>query len=342
MKKITKSKNFTLIVILVALFVIFGIWSKLVGKNFLIPSTFSNILNSIVITSFLTIGAGSLLICGNLDLAASTIGCFGLHVIATACANKIPGPVALLMMIAFCAVFGALDGYLVAYLKFPSFIATMGVSYIVKGFMYIYSAWWMGTAGNVNFQDAFIQWFGSFNVATIGKFRLPVGVVIMIIFFIVYGILISKTRFGMKMKLVGGNAQAAELAGINSKGLTMALFINGAILAGIAGMFFGARMGQGSVSALSTNQFSGMTAAMIGGITFGGGVGGMGGAFLGLLILNTFQIGMTVVGVSPYWVTTFSGVLLILALGLDFIKMNIAASKAKRLAKKAQKAAKEG
>jgi len=147
----------------------------------------------------------------------------------------------------------------------------------------------------------------------------------------------------MKMKLVGGNAQAAELAGINSKSLQMTLFINGACLAGISGLFFGARLGQGSTSALATNQFSGMTAAMIGGITFGGGVGGMGGAFIGLLILNTFQIGMNVVGVNPYWVTTFSGVLLILALGLDFIKMNIAASKVRRAQKKAAAAAlKEG
>ena len=337
MKKITKSKNFTLIIILLVLVIIFTVWSKLVGKNFFAASTVKNVLQSIIVTSFLTIGAGFLLICGNLDLAMSTIGCFGLHVIACACANKIPGPIAFVMMLVFCAIFGALDGVLVAYLRFPSFIATLGVSYVVKGFMYIYSRWWMGVAQNVNFKDKFIQWFGKTQFLGI-----PVGAFIMVVFFIIYGILIKKTRFGMKMKLVGGNPRASELAGINSKKLTLILFINGSIMAGIAGMFFGARLGQGSTTALGMNQFSGMTAAMIGGITFGGGVGGMGGAFIGLLILNTFQVGMNVVGVNPNWVSTFSGVLLLIALGLDFIKMNIASAKARRAAKKANKALMEG
>ena len=75
------------------------------------------------------------------------------------------------------------------------------------------------------------------------------------------------------------------------------------------------------MTALTTNQFTGLTAAILGGISFGGGVGGMGGAFVGLLILNTFQIGMSFVGVNPFWVNVFSGVLLLLALAVDFISM---------------------
>ena len=66
---------------------------------------------------------------------------------------------------------------------------------------------------------------------------------------------------------------------------------------------------------------------MLGGISFGGGVGGMGGAFVGLLILNTFQIGMNVVGVNPFWVTVFSGILLIIALAVDFFQTQVKAFK---------------
>ena len=73
--------------------------------------------------------------------------------------------------------------------------------------------------------------------------------------------------------------------------------------------------------ALTTSQFTGLTAAILGGISFGGGVGNMGGAFIGLLILNTFQIGMGIVGVNPFWVNVFSGVLLLVALSLDFFAM---------------------
>ena len=143
----------------------------------------------------------------------------------------------------------------------------------------------------------------------------------MIIFFIFFGILMSKTAFGMKVTLMGGSPVAATLAGINAQGLTILLFVISAVMGGIGGVFNCARLSQGALTALSTNQFTGLTAAILGGISFGGGVGGMGGAFVGLLILNTFQIGMSFVGVNPFWVNVFSGVLLLLALAVDFISM---------------------
>ena len=92
-------------------------------------------------------------------------------------------------------------------------------------------------------------------------------------------------------------------------------------MGGIGGVFNCARLSQGALQALTTNQFTGLTAAILGGISFGGGIGGMGGAFVGLLILNTFQIGMGIVGVNPLWVTVFSGILLLVALALDIIAM---------------------
>jgi ribose/xylose/arabinose/galactoside ABC-type transport system permease subunit len=116
---------------------------------------------------------------------------------------------------------------------------------------------------------------------------------------------------------MGGNPISARLAGINSRRLTYFLFINGAVLGGISGIFNTARLGQGQLLALQTSQFTGITAAVLGGISFGGGSGGMGGAFVGLLILQTFQIGMGVVSVNPFWVTVFTGFMLILALAID-------------------------
>jgi ribose/xylose/arabinose/galactoside ABC-type transport system permease subunit len=91
------------------------------------------------------------------------------------------------------------------------------------------------------------------------------------------------------------------------------------VLGGVSGVFNTARLGQGQLMALQTSQFAGITAAILGGISFGGGAGGMGGAFVGLLILQTFQIGMGVVAINQFWVTVFTGVMLILALAIDFI-----------------------
>jgi len=142
-----------------------------------------------------------------------------------------------------------------------------------------------------------------------------------VIFFIVFGLLMSKSAFGMKVTLMGGNPVAATLAGINAAGITTTLFIMSAVMGGIAGVFNCARLSQGALTALTTNQFTGLTAAILGGISFGGGVGNMAGAFVGLLILNTFQVGMSLIGVNPFWVNVFTGLLLLLALALDFISM---------------------
>ena len=207
---------------------------------------------------------------------------------------------------------------MVTKLKFPAFIATLAMASMVKGLMYVFSSMGNnGTAANINFKNDVTFFLGRGTVAGI-----PFGVIVMVIFFIIFGILMSKTGFGMKVTLMGGSPVAATLAGINAEGLTIVLFVISAVMGGIGGIFNAARLSQGALTALTTNQFTGLTAAILGGISFGGGVGGMGGAFVGLLILNTFQIGMSFVGVNPFWVNVFSGVLLLLALALDFIAMS--------------------
>ncbi len=323
---LVKAKAFTLFCFLIVLVILFTVWAKIVDKNFFAASTIRNIFQSLVVTSFLTIGSGCLLIAGNVDLSLSTIGCFGGIVVAASAKNGLPWFVCIILGLLLCAVLGLINGIMVSKFRFPAFIATLGMTSIAKGATYIYSQFSNGgTAANINFKSPVIEYLGK------GKlFGLPVGIYIMIVFFIVYGILISKTRFGMRMVLVGGNPVAAQLAGINANKILIILFVNGAVLSGVAGIFNSARLAQGSLTALATNQFSGLTAAILGGISFGGGVGGMGGAFIGLLILNTFQIGMNVVGVNPFWVTVFSGILLLVALAVDFFQMQ-----AKAAAKKA-------
>ena len=318
LKALTQKKIFTLICLYLVMVILFTVWAELRHTHFLTVAVFKNILNSLVVTSFLTIGAGCLLIGGYLDLAQSSIGAFGSMVMAAAIAGwGFPWWVAILAALVLCAVFGVINALMVTKLKFPAFIATLAMASMVKGLMYQFSSLGTGgTAQNINFKNAATSFIGSGEIAGI-----PFGVIVMIIFFVVFGILMSKTSFGMKVTLMGGSPVAATLAGINAEGLTIILFVISAVMGGIGGVFNCARLSQGALTALTTNQFTGLTAAILGGISFGGGVGGMGGAFVGLLILNTFQIGMGIVGVNPLWVTVFSGVLLLVALALDIIAM---------------------
>ena len=317
-KKLTQHKVFTLICLYICLVIIFTVWAALKGTSFLQVKVFKNILNSLVVTSFLTIGAGCLLIGGYMDLSMSAIGCFGSMVLAASIASwNLPWWLGIIIALALCAVFGAINAFMVTKLHFPAFIGTLAMASIVRGLMYLFSSMGHnGVAANINFDNAATAFIGTGSVLGI-----PFGVIVMAIFFIIFGLLMSKSTFGMKVTMMGGSPVAATLAGINATGITTILFMLGAVMGGIAGIFNCARLSQGALTALTTNQFTGLTAAILGGISFGGGVGGMGGAFVGLLILNTFQIGMNLVGVNPLWVTVFSGVLLLIALALDFIAM---------------------
>ena len=318
LKALTQKKIFTLICLYIVMVIIFSVWAELRHTHFLTVPVFKNILNSLVVTSFLTLGAGCLLIGGYLDLAQSSIGAFGSMVMAAAIAGwGFPWYIAIIVALLLCAVFGVINALMVTKLHFPAFIGTMAMASMVKGLMYLFSS--MGTGGtaqNINFNNKATEFIGSGDILGI-----PFGVIVMVIFFIIFGILMSKTSFGMKVTLMGGSPVAATLAGINAEGLTILLFVISAVRGGLGGVFNCARLSQGALQALTTNQFTGLTAAILGGISFGGGVGGMGGAFVGLLILNTFQIGMGIVGVNPLWVTVFSGILLLIALGLDFLAM---------------------
>ena len=317
-KPLLQHKVFSLVLLYIAMVIIFTVWALIHSheNTFFTWPVFRNILNSLVVSSFLTMGAGFLLIAGHIDLSQAAIGAFGSMVLATAIKGwGLPWYVGVVIALCLCAVFGAVNAVLVTRLRFPSFISTLAMASMVKGLMYLFSSLGnKGLAANVNFMNKAVSFIGTGSVGPI-----PFGVIVMAIFFIVYGLIISKSAFGMKVTLMGGSPVAATLAGINANGIMTILFVNSAVLGGVAGVFNCARLSQGALTALTTNQFTGLTAAILGGISFGGGVGGMGGAFVGLLILNTFQIGMGIVGVNPFWVNVFSGLLLLIALAFDFL-----------------------
>jgi ribose/xylose/arabinose/galactoside ABC-type transport system permease subunit len=330
-KPLLAHKEFTLVCMLVGLWIAFSIWAPLVGNNFLAASTLKNILSSIVLSSYLTIGAGCLLISGDIDLSQSAVGAFGGMVLASAISETgwgLPWYAGIVIALILCAGFGALNALLVDKFRFPAFIGTLAMSYMAQGLMRMFSSLGSddGLAKNIAFQKpSVIKWLGTGQVGPI-----PSGVIIMLVFFIVYGVIMAKTTFGKKVTLMGGNRSAAKLAGINSRAITYILFINSAVLGGIAGVFNTSRLGQGQLLALQTNQFTGITAAILGGISFGGGAGGMGGAFIGLLILNTFQIGMNSVKMNPFWISVFTGILLLVALSFDFFARIRAGSTARK------------
>lgn len=314
LKKVLRSKAFTLFLLLVAMCAAFAIIAAIKGAKFLNIRTFASILSDLTIPGFLAIGASFLLVSGCVDLSEWASGALAGMIVAVGIDWwGWPWYAAVLLAIGIVLVIGFLNATFVNVLGMAPFIATMAMSSIVQAITMLVSTTPDGILkGVANFNNDVLS-----AVVKAGIGRIPYTVFVMLIVFIIYGIILSKTKLGRSIYMIGGNANAARLTGINSKGISYFLFMNCSLMGGLAGLVYTFRSKQGSISALSSDQFTGMTAAILGGVSFGGGNGNLAGVFVGLLILNTFSKGMVAIGSSSYWTTIMTGVLLLVALIID-------------------------
>jgi len=308
------SKMFTLLILLILIIVIFTIWSMAIGEQFLRWITFVSIGDMLVLTSFLAVGSGFLMVSGNLDLSASVIGAFSSVMMASALSYwGLPTGVAIVLAIVTGTMFGILNAVLVHEFNFAPFIGTLAMASVVRGVMQRVSVSPVtGSPMNVNYSNDITNWIGGGRIGPI-----PAMLILALIVFTIYGLVLAKSAFGQKVYLIGGNKMAASLCGISPRKMTYILFANSAFLASIAGVIDMGRQSQGRLDAMLGNQFTGLTAAILGGVSFGGGSGHMAGVFIGILVLNTFSIGTIVVRFNNHLAIVLEGVLLLLALALD-------------------------
>ena len=314
-KKIFGSKEFTLFAILVASLIIFSA----INKNFTSLDNTRNIFNSAFVVGTLAVGMSCLLISGKLDMSTASTGMMAGVLISLLLKGNMPWGLAAVLILAFGAVTGLINAFFVNVLNFTAFIATLGVSTVYGGLALVFT-----NAQNVAIGNKSFWAIGSTNV--LGIFPLPF--VIMVLLLAVYGIILSATRFGRRIYMVGGNPHAARLAGINPKRTTTLLFVNNSVIASLVGIVLASRMHMGSPLAMAGSDLDAITAAVLGGVSFTGGSGNMLGAFLGIMILTGFQNGLVVVGLDSYYRVVAKGVLLIAALALDFYRER---SRAKKL-----------
>lgn len=306
-KRILRAKQFTLFVVWVIILILF--WA--INKHYLSLDNIRNIFNSAFVMGTIAIGMSCLLISGQLDLSAGNTGMMAGVIIAILLKGGMPWVPALLITLIFGAVTGLINAGFVNGLNFMAFISTLAVSTVYGGLGLVLTNAQTIPVGNKNFWA-----LGSTNV--FGIFPLPFF--IMVILLVVYGIILSNTRFGRRIFMTGGNSNAARLAGINPKKITTILFVNNSVIACLAGSLMAARMHMGSPSAIAGSDLDAVTAAVLGGISFLGGGGSMFGVFIGLMLLTSFQNGLVVVGLDSYYQVVAKGILLIAALMLDFFR----------------------
>lgn len=310
LKKLKKSNladNITLIVAMILLVVLFGA----LNPNYVSGANLSNILIACSLTGFVAIGETNLIIAGQNDLSAGSVAACAGVLAALLSRMGVPVWLALLIAVAVGCLVGAINAALVTFLKLQPFIATLATMSVARGAAYILCN---GKAVAVS-DRAFLN-LGSYRIFGF----LPLPVLLLLIAFILFGIMLSKTYFGRSIYVLGGNTYAARLAGLNPTAIIFKLHIMESGLAAFAGVLLAARMNSGQPSACDGLEFDAITAAVLGGTAFTGGVGTIFGTFLGMLVLQGFNTGLNMVGVQTFWQDVAQGALLVVALAFDFYR----------------------
>lgn len=297
------------LVLICAIIAVFILFTAL-NKNFL---SFQNIVNILVAASLVgmvAIGHTYLIIAGQNDLSPGSLAAFSGTMAALLVSLGVPFFAAVLITIVFAILIGLFNAFMVNKIHLEAFIATLVTQSIVRGAAYI-----ICDGKPVAISDKMFL--------TLAKARflnIPLSVWIMLVCILIFGIILSKTKFGRSVYAIGGNQDAARLAGLNPQRIITISYVMMGILCAIGGIIFAARMNSGQPAADVNLEFDAITAVILGGVSFVGGVGDMFGTFLGIILIQSFNTGLIMVEVPTFWHYVARGGLLLFALTSDYVR----------------------
>jgi ribose transport system permease protein len=303
-------------IFLAFLLVGFEVWAQLAyHATFLLnPFNAASIAVFTVGPLLLALGQTFVVISGGIDLSVGfTMGLAA--VVFSRVLNLSTGvlwdPLALVvaMVVALLAsmVPGLVNGLLIAKLRVPPFIGTLGMYGVARGIAYL-----MAGGATIPISNSVVSFIGNGSILSI-----PIVVLITIVLTLAMMFVLSQSRFGQHVYAIGGSRQASLRAGINVSRNTVALYILSALTAGIGGILYTARFTAGAPQAGETLLLDSIAAVVIGGASLFGGSGTITGTVIGALIIAVIQYGLVFVNVEPFWQFVAVGVVIIISVLVD-------------------------
>lgn len=309
LKKIISSIGGDKLVLLGAIAVVFILFTAL-NKNFLSWQNMVNLLLAASLVGVVAVGHTYLIIAGQNDLSPGSLAAFSGVLAALLMSKNVPIALSILITIAAGALVGLFNAWMVNGIKLEAFIATLVTQAIVRGFAYIICDGKPIAISNQTF----------IKIGNARFLNLPVAVWLMIAAFAIFGFILSKTKFGRSVYAIGGSSEAARLAGLNPKKIITICFVLIGVLTSMGGIIFAARMNAGQPAANVNLEFDAITAVILGGVSFAGGVGDMAGTVLGVFLIQAFNTGLIMVNIPTFWQYVARGALLLFALTFDYIR----------------------
>ena len=223
------------------------------------------------------------------------------------------GPI--IITLAVVAIIGLCNGLMIAKLKMAPFIATYGMSTIVYGINCLYFAQEPNRSqpiGGIREDLTFLSSTQLLGVSLLVWIALAFALVVWFV--------LNRTTFGKHIYIVGGNKEAAKVAGVNVSLIIIACFIIESCLVGMGGILEVARTGGANSGYGLSYEFDAISACVVGGVSLSGGVGKVSGAIIGVIIFTIISYGLTFIGLNPNWQLIIKGLIIIAAVALDMRK----------------------
>ena len=285
---------------------------ELMSSRFLSVGNISIVAQQASINTVLAAGMTFVLLTGGIDLSVGSI--LAAAAMVTMLVSTVPAlgllavPAGLLAGLAF----GAANGALIAGLGLPPFIVTLGSLTAVRGVARL-----IGHDGTVFNPDLGFAFLGNGTVLGVPWLVVIAGLVILASWFV-----LRRTVFGLRVYAVGGNVHAAHLSGIRVGRVLMAVYMISGLLAGLGGIMSAARLYAANGLQLGQSyELDAIAAAILGGISFTGGIGSVWGTLIGALIIAILTNGLILVGVSDIWQFIVKGLVIVVAVALDRLRL---------------------
>ncbi|MDX8029747.1 ABC transporter permease [Lentzea sp. BCCO 10_0856] len=262
-----------------------------------------NLLNvgvQAAVIAIMAFGMTFVVVAGGIDLSVGSIAALAAMVGALTA-----GPLGLVVG----ALCGLVNGALISYGKLPPFIATLAMLSVARGLTLVFSE------GQPHETDALVTFLGS-NLAPM----VPLPLLLMLAFFGLTGLILTRTNLGRRMYAIGGNEEAAKLSGIDVRNQKLWIYALSGLFAAAAGLVLAGRLGSAGPQAAAGYELDAIAAVVIGGASLSGGVGRATGTLVGALVLAVLRNGLNLLQVPPFWQQVVIGAVIALAALLDSLR----------------------
>ena len=301
------------LIVLVLSIVLFGL---MLGGKFFSAFTLTLILQQVAIVGIVGAAQTLVILTAGIDLSVGAIMVLSSVVMGQFTFRYgLPPTVSIFCGFLVGAFCGWINGMLVARMKLPPFIVTLGMWQIVLASNFLYSANETIRSQDIAQTAPILQFFGQ-NIR-LGGAVLTYGVIAMVLLVALLWYVLNNTAWGRHVYAVGDDPDAAELAGVNVKRMLIGVYTLSGLICAFAGWALIGRIGSVSPTAGQFTNIESITAVVIGGLSLFGGRGSIFGMLFGALIVGVFSLGLRLIGTDPQWTYLLIGVLIIAAVAID-------------------------